>query len=217
MTYYKYNRIYLLHTYIRPWRVYMGWVWFYLSSWVKISWNLFWQIQIQLKSVLCKRRELVREKMINMWWTFFDVWWGLNWFWRNFYAVETAWRVQRNSNIISKEIPEAFYVFIIFAQWQHFLVNFFWNSDAFLLHVHWNSSEFLLLLLHFCLQFLCISDFLKEFLMNFLCMSYAFLMNFLRISYAILMHFLCNSYAVFTTSYVLGKSVCSFGKSVWSF
>ena len=50
--------------------------------------------------------------------------------------------------------------------------------------------------------------------MNFLCMSYAFLMNFLRISYAILMHFLCNSYAVFTTSYVLGKSVCSFGKSV---
>ena len=59
--------------------------------------------------------------------------------------------------------------------------------------------------------------FFKEFLMNFLCMSYAFLMNFLRISYAILMHFLCNSYAVFTTSYVLGKSVCSFGKSVWSF
>jgi hypothetical protein len=59
--------------------------------------------------------------------------------------------------------------------------------------------------------------FVKEFLMNFLCMSYAFLMNFLRISYAILMHFLCNSYAVFTTSYVLGKSVCSFGKSVWSF
>ena len=39
----------------------MGWAWFYLSSWVKISWNLFWQIQIQLKSVLCKRRELVRE------------------------------------------------------------------------------------------------------------------------------------------------------------
>ena len=147
----------------------------------------------------------------------FDVWWGLNYFWRNFYAVETAWRVQRNSNIISKEIPEAFYVFIIFAQWQYFLVNFFWNSDAFLLYVYWNSSEFLLLLLHFCLQFLCISDFLKEFLMNFLCMSYAFLMNFLRISYAILMHFLCNSYAVFTTSYVLGKSVCSFGKSVWSF
>ena len=139
-------------------------------------------------------------------------------FGENFYAVESAWRAQRNSNIISKEIPEAFYFFIIFwTQWQYFLVNFFWNSDAFLLYVYWNSSEFRLLLLHFCLQFLCISDFLKEFLMNFLCMSYAFLMNSLCISYAILMHFLCNSCAVFTTSYVLGKSVCSFGKSVRSF
>ena len=50
-----------------------------------------------------------------------------------------------------------------------------------------------------------------EFLMHVLCISYEFL------THAILMHFLCNSYAVFTTSYVLGKSVCSFGKSVWSF
>ena len=160
VTYCKYNRIYLLHTYIRPWRVYMGWAWFYLSSWVKISWNLFWQIQIQLKSVLCKRRELVGEKMINMWCAFsmFDEVW-IN-FGENFYAVESAWRVQRNSNIILREIPEAFHFFIIFwTQWQYFLVNFFWNSDAFLLHVYWNSSEFLLLLLHFCLQFLCISDF----------------------------------------------------------
>ena len=194
MTYYKYNRIYLLHTYIRPWRVYMGWVWFYLSSWVKISWNLFWQIQIQLKSVLCKRRELVGEKMINMWWTFslFDEVW-IN-FGEKFYAVETAWTVQRNSSIISKEIPEAFYVFIIFAQWQYFLVNFFWNSDAFLLYVYWNSSEFLLLFLHFCLQFLCISDFFKgisyEFLMHVLCISYEFLTHFLFISYAFLMQFL---------------------------
>ena len=104
----------MLHTYIRPWRVYMGWVWFYLSSWVKISWNLLWQIQIQLKSVLCKRRELVGEKMINMWCTFsmFDEVW-IN-FGENFYAVESAWRVQRNSNIILREIPEAFHFFIIF-------------------------------------------------------------------------------------------------------
>ena len=181
-----------MHTYIRPWRVYMGWAWFYLSSWVKISWNLFWQIQIQLKSVLCKRRELVREKMINMWWTSFDVWWGLNWFWRNFYAVETAWRVQRNSNIISKEIPEAFYVFIIFAQWQYFLVNFFWNSDAFLLYVYWNSSEFLLLLLHFVCSFYAFLIFER----NFLWISYACLMHFLWISYAFLMQFLCISYAI---------------------
>ena len=196
MTYYKYNRIYLLHTYIRPWRVYMGWAWFYLSSWVKISWNLFWQIQIQLKSVLCKRRELVGEKMINMWWTFslFDEVW-IN-FGEKFYAVETAWTVQRNSSIISKEIHEACHFFIIFlfwTQWQHFLVNFFWNSDAFLLHVHWNSSEFLLLLL----QFLCISE-------KILGISYEFLMRFLC------MIFLCNSYAVFTASYVFGKSVWSF-------
>ena len=128
--------------------------------------------------------------MINMWWTFslFDEVW-IN-FGEKFYAVETAWTVQRNSSIISKEIHEACHFFIIFlfwTQWQHFLVNFFWNSDAFLLHVHWNSSEFLLLLLHF-LQFLCISEKILgisyEFLMNFLCISYVWF------SYAILMQFL---------------------------
>ena len=215
----------MLHTYIRPWRVYMGWVWFYLSSWVKISWNLFWQIQIQLKSVLCKRRELVGEKMINMWWTFslFDEVW-IN-FGEKFYAVETAWTVQRNSSIISKEIHEACHFFIIFCfgpQWQYFLVNFLWNSDAFLLHFYWNSSEFLLLFLHF-LQFLCVSEKILgisyEFLMlmHFLWIYSAFLMHFFCISYAFLMHVLCNSYAIFKTSYVLGKSVWSFGKSVWSF
>ena len=208
-----------MHTYIRPWRVYTGWVWFYLSSWVKISWNLFWQIQIQLKSVLCKRRELVGEKMINMWCAFsmFDEVW-IN-FGENFYAVESAWRVQRNSNIILREIPEAFHFFIIFLDTMaifscEFLLKFWCIPFACLLKFSWipfTSFAFLFaVFMHFWF-------FLKEFLMNFLCMSYAFLMNFLRISYAILMHFLCNSYAVFTTSYVLGKSVCSFGKSVWSF
>ena len=206
VTYCKYNRIYLLHTYIRPWRVYMGCVWFYLSSWVKISWNLFWQIQIQLKSVLCKRRELVGEKMINMWWTFsmFDEVW-IN-FGEKFYAVETAWTVQRNSSIISKEIHEACHFFIIFC-FGHNGSIFLWISSEILMRSFCMSVEILLNSFYFCcifLHFLCISE-------KILGISYGFLMHFLC------MNFLCNSYAVFKASYVFGKSVWSFGKSVWNF
>ena len=162
-TYCKYNRIYLLHTYIRPWRVYMGWVWFYLSSWVKISWNLFWQIQIQLKSVLCKRRELVGEKMIDMWWTFSmldEVW--IN-FGEKFYAVDTAWAVQRNSSIISKEIHEACHFFIIFL---------FLDTMAVF------SCEFLLKF--WCVPFACLLKFfwIPFTSVAFFCTFYAFLRKF---------------------------------------
>ena len=202
-----------MHTYIRPWRVYMGCVWFYLSSWVKISWNLFWQIQIQLKSVLCKRRELVGEKMINMWWTFsmFDEVW-IN-FGEKFYAVETAWTVQRNSSIISKKNHEACHFFIIFCLDHNILL---WISSKILMHSFRISIEILLNSFYFFCSFYAFSF---EFLFHFLSISYiyAFLMNLLCISYEFLMHVLCNSYAILKTSYVLGKSVWSFGKSVWSF
>ena len=180
-----------MHTYIRPWRVYMGWVWFYLSSWVKISWNLFWQIQIQLKSVLCKRRELVGEKMINMWWTFslFDEVW-IN-FGEKFYAVETAWTVQRNSSIISKEIHEACHFFIIFCL-DHNGNIFLWTSSEILMHSFCISIEILLNSFYFFCIFCSFYALSFEFLMNFLCLciSYEFLMHFLCMSYAILMQFL---------------------------
>ena len=209
-----------MHTYIRPWRVYMGWVWFYLSSWVKISWNLLWQIQIQLKSVLCKRRELVGEKMINMWWTFslFDEVW-IN-FGEKFYAVETAWTAQGNSSIISKEIHEACHFFITFCL-DHNGNIFLWASSEILMHsfcisISFYFFAFFAVFMRFLMNFLCISyEFLM--LMHFLWIYSAFLMHFFCISYAFLMHVLCNSYAIFKTSYVLGKSVWSFGKSVWSF
>ena len=182
-----------MHTYIRPWRVYMGWVWFYLSSWVKISWNLFWQIQIQLKSVLCKRRELVGEKMINMWCAFsmFDEVW-IN-FGENFYAVESAWRVQRNSNIILREIPEAFHFFIIFG---HNGNIFLWISSEILMHSFCISIEILLNSFYFFCIFVCSFYAFLNFLRNFLWISYACLMHFLWISYAFLMQFLCISYAI---------------------
>ena len=53
----------------------------------------------------------------------------------------------------------------------------------------------------------------RKSLLNFLWTS----CEILWVPFVFLRNFLCNSYAVFTTSYVLGKSVCSFGKSVWSF
>ena len=149
--------------------------------------------------------------MINMWCTFsmFDEVW-IN-FGENFYAVESAWRVQRNSNIILREIPEAFHFFIIFLDTMaifscEFLLKFWCIPFVCLLKFFWipfTSFAFLFaVFMHFC--------FFKG-------ISYEFIMHVLCISYEFLTHFLCNSYAVFTTSYVLGKSVCSFGKSVWSF
>ena len=124
----------------------------------------------------------------------FAVWWGLNQFWRKILCgrncMNSAKEQQHNFKRNSWGMP--FFHHILFGpQWQYFLVNFLWNSDAFLLHFYWNSSEFLLLLLHF-LQFLCISEKIwgisYEFLMRFLCMI-----------------FLCNSYAVFTAYTFLAK------------
>ncbi len=188
-----------MHTYIRPWRVYMGWVWFYLSSWVKISWNLFWQIQIQLKSVLCKRRELVGEKMINMWCAFsmFDEVW-IN-FGENFYAVESAWRVQRNSNIILREIPEAFHFFIIFLDTMaifscEFLLKFWCIPFAYLLKFSWIPFTSFAFLFAVFMHFWFFKGISYEFLMHVLCISYEFLTHFLCNSYAFLMQFLCSFY-----------------------
>ena len=148
--------------------------------------------------MLCKRRELVGEKMINMWCTFsmFDEVW-IN-FGENFYAVESARRVQRNSNIILREIPEAFHFFIIFLDTMaifscEFLLKFWCIPFVCLLKFFWLPFT-----LHFCLQFLCISDFFKgisyEFIMHVLCISYEFLTHFLCNSYAFLMQFLCSFY-----------------------
>ena len=131
----------------------------------------------------------------------FAVWWGLNQFWRKILCgrncMNSAKEQQHNFKRNSWGMP--FFHHILFGpQWQYFLVNFLWNSDAFLLHFYWNSSEFLLLLLHFCFQFLCISDFLKdffyEFLMHVLCIPCEFLTHFLCNSYAFLMQFLCSFY-----------------------
>ena len=98
-----------------------------------------------------------------------------------------------------REIPEAFHFFIIFLDTMAiFSCEFLLKFWCIPLHVYWNSSEFRLLFLHFCLQFLCISDFFKgisyEFLMHVLCISYEFLTHFLCNSYAFLMQFLCSFY-----------------------
>jgi hypothetical protein len=75
----------------------------------------------------------------------------------------------------------------------------------------WISSE---ILMHF--PFLLIfSEFVLHFCFTVCLHFWEILMNFLWIPYAFLMNFLWNSYAVFKTLYVLGKSVWSFGKSVF--
>ena len=75
---------------------------------------------------------------------------------------------------------------------------FLWISSEILMHSFCMSIEILLNSVYFFCIFVCsfyaFLIFLEEFLMNFLCMSYAFLMNFLRISYAFLMQFLCSFY-----------------------
>ena len=119
----------------------------------------------------------------------------------NFYAVESAWRAQRNSNIILREIPEAFHFFIIF--FGHNGNIFLWISSEILMHSFCMSIEILLNSFYFfCISvfsFYAFLIFLKDFF-------YEFLMHVLCISCEILTHFLCNSYA-FLMQF----------KSVWSF
>ena len=124
----------------------------------------------------------------------FAAWWGLNQFFlEKFYAVETAWTVQRNSCIISKEIHEACHFFIIFCL-DHNGNIFLWTSSEILMHSFCISIEILLNSFYFFCIFCSFYALSYEFLLHFLWISYAyaFLMNFLCISYACLMQFLCN-------------------------
>ena len=168
----------------------MGRAWFYLSSWVKTSWNLIWKFRFSWSQGCAKEGSWLKK----IGWTCDERFWCLMRCELILVKLSMRQKLHEQCKGIAK-FHEACHVFItlvleimyIIVYFCEFLLTFWCVSFS----LHWNSSEnYVAFLLHFCCsRSVCI-------LMRFE-KCWGIIMHVLWTVYALL----CNSFVFFGTSY----------------